>query len=235
MQTTASNLAKTKRGKTTPIRRCFRDSLEHFPTTNVKIGVTVCKLYQIYHFLAFFVVKSLKHKIIEFKKKKLFVGMSWTQCDLKEQNRLKNFGDLEKRTKSRKKSSFCEKFGLVCGGARLHFIAKRFGRPSFFIQRSNLSNIRVKSEGVVATAWCVGVEWPRFFQLAPSSYFSPLSSFFCFFLSECDGNACDHSVVFVAEFCNRRRNGGQLPIRESRSIQRRKAYRTNCPNNVPPS
>jgi len=161
MQTMASNLAKPKKGKTTHIGRWFRDLLEQFTTSNVKIGVTVCKFYQIYHFLAFFVVKSLKHKIIELKKKEIVVGMSWTQCNLKEQNRLEKFGDIiEKRTKSRKKSSFCEKFGLVCGGARLHFIAKRLGSPSFFIKRSKLSNTRVKSEAVVVTAWWVGGEGP---------------------------------------------------------------------------
>jgi len=44
-------------------------------------------------------------------------------------------------------------FYFAGGGARLHFNAKRLGRPSFFIKRSNLSNIRVKSEGVVATVW----------------------------------------------------------------------------------
>jgi len=75
------------------------------------------------------------------------------QCSVTVQYRLKNSGDIiEKRTKSRKKSSFCVKFELVCGGARLHFIAKRLGRPSFFIKRSHVSSIRVKSEGFVATA-----------------------------------------------------------------------------------
>jgi len=51
----------------------------------------------------------------------------------------------------------------ICGGARLHFIAKRLGRPSFFIKGSHLSNIRVKSEGVVSTAWWISVEWPSGF------------------------------------------------------------------------
>ena len=77
--------------------------------------------------------------------------MFWTQCDLQEQNRLKIFGEIEKRKKSRKNSSFCVKSDLVCGGARLHFTSKRLVRPSFFIKRGHLSNIRVKSEGVVAT------------------------------------------------------------------------------------
>jgi len=87
--------------------------------------------------------------------------MSWTQSNLKEQSRLKNFGNIiEKRKKIRKKSSFCVKFDLVRWGAGLHFIAKRLGMPSFFIKRSHLSNIRVKSEGLVASAWWVGVEWP---------------------------------------------------------------------------
>jgi len=64
---------------------------------------------------------------------------------------------MEKRRKSRKQSSFCVKFDLVRGNVRLHLIAKRLGgRPSFFIKRSHLSNIRVRSEGVVATAWWVG-------------------------------------------------------------------------------
>jgi len=40
MQTMAPTLAKPKTGKTTHIRRCFRDLLEHFPTSNVKIGGT---------------------------------------------------------------------------------------------------------------------------------------------------------------------------------------------------
>ena len=61
MQTVTSNLAEPIRGKTTHIRRWFRDLLEHFPTSNVKIGGTVCKLYQIYHFWKFVVVKSLMH------------------------------------------------------------------------------------------------------------------------------------------------------------------------------
>jgi len=64
-----------------------------------------------------------------------------------------------KTDKESEKSSFCVKFDLVCGRARLH-ISKRLGKPSFFIKRSHLSNIRVKSEGVVATAWWVSVEWP---------------------------------------------------------------------------
>ena len=71
MQTMASNLAKPKRGKTTHIRRWFRDLLEHFPTSNVKIGGTVGKLCQIYHFWAFFVVKSLKQDNWIFFKKEL--------------------------------------------------------------------------------------------------------------------------------------------------------------------
>jgi len=65
----------------------------------------------------------------------------------------------QKTEKKSEKSSFCVKFDLVCGGAGLHSIAKRLGRPSFFIKRSHLSNIRVESAGVVATAWWVGVEW----------------------------------------------------------------------------
>jgi len=107
MQTMASNLAKPKRGKTTHIGRWFRDLLEDFPTSNVKIGGIVCNLYQIYHFWTFFVIKSLKFKTFDFKKKELFVGMSWTQCSLKEQNRLQNFGDIiKKRRKSRKNWGF---------------------------------------------------------------------------------------------------------------------------------
>jgi len=152
---------ETKRGKTTHIRRWFRDLLEHFPTSDVKIWGTVSKLCQIHHFWTFFVVRSLKHKIIEFKKKELFVGMSWTQCNLNVQNRSRNFGDIiEKRRKRRKKIEFLRKIRPCSQGARLHFIAKRLDRPSFFVKRGHLSNIRVKSEGVVATAWWVGVEWP---------------------------------------------------------------------------
>jgi len=87
--------------------------------------------------------------------------MSWTQCNLNELNRLKNFGDTCEKLKKKSENWFFNvKFDLVRGGARLRFIAKRLGRPSFFIKRSHLSNIRVKSEGVVATAWWVGVEWP---------------------------------------------------------------------------
>jgi len=42
-----------------------------------------------------------------FLKKELFVGMSCTQCNVKEQNRLKNFGDIiEKQRKSRKNRFF---------------------------------------------------------------------------------------------------------------------------------
>ena len=59
----------------------------------------------------------------------------------------------QKTEKKSEQSIFCVKFDLVRGGTRLHFIAKRLGTPSFFIKRSHLSNIRVKSEGVVATAW----------------------------------------------------------------------------------
>ena len=67
---------------------------------------------------------------------------------------MKNFGDIIKKTeKKSEKSIFCVKFELVRRCARLHFIAKRIDRPSFFIKRSHLSNIRVKSEEVVATAW----------------------------------------------------------------------------------
>ena len=66
MITTAFDLAKPKRGKTTLIRRWSRDILVHFPNSNVKIGGTVCKLYQIYHIWTFFVIKSLKHKITDF-------------------------------------------------------------------------------------------------------------------------------------------------------------------------
>jgi len=168
MLTMTSTLAKPKRGKATHNRRWFRDLLGHFPNSNVKIGGTVCKLYQIYHFWTFFVIKSLKHKIQRlFNKEELFFGVSWTQRNLKEQNRLKNFGDIiEKRRKSRNKSSFCVKSDLVHGSARLHFVAKRLGRP-FFIKRSHLSNIRVKSEGVVATAWWVDVEGPRPIRCTP--------------------------------------------------------------------
>jgi len=50
--------------------------LEHLPTSNVKIGSTVSRLYQIYQFCTFFVVKSLKHKIFDFFFKELFVGMA---------------------------------------------------------------------------------------------------------------------------------------------------------------
>ena len=97
-----------------------------------------------------------------FLKTELFVGMSQTQCTLKEQSQLKNFRDIiEKLRKSWEKSIFCVKFDFVCGGGTLHLIAKRLGRPWFFIKTSHLSNIRVKSVGVVATARWVGVEWPR--------------------------------------------------------------------------
>jgi len=50
MQTMAPNLAKPKKGKTTHNRRYFRELLEHFPTSNVKIGGTACKLCQTKHF-----------------------------------------------------------------------------------------------------------------------------------------------------------------------------------------
>jgi len=59
----------------------------------------------------------------------------------------------QKTKKKSEKSSFRVKFDLVCWGARLHFTAKRLRRPSFFIKRSHLSDIRMKSEGVVETAW----------------------------------------------------------------------------------
>jgi len=93
MQTRAPNLVKPKRCKTTHIRRWFSDLWEHFRTSNVKIRGTVCKLYQ---FWTFFVVKSLKHKMFDIFEKKFLVGMSWTQCNLKAQNRLKAFGNINK-------------------------------------------------------------------------------------------------------------------------------------------
>jgi len=67
-----------------------------------------------------------------------------------------------KTDKKSEKSSFCVKLELFRVDARLHFIAKWLDRPSFLIKRSHLSYIRVKSEGVVATAWWVGVEWPTY-------------------------------------------------------------------------
>jgi len=76
MQTTASNLAKPKRGETTRIRQCFWDLLEHFPTSNVKIGGTVCKLCQIYHYFDVLRRKVAKTQNISLKKKGLFFGMS---------------------------------------------------------------------------------------------------------------------------------------------------------------
>jgi len=108
-------------------------------------------------------VKTLKHRIFDFFKKKGIVcwnvlntmwprsKIGWKTSDILSKN-----GE-----KVGKKSIFCVKFDLVRGGARLHFIAKRLDRPSFLIKRSHFSNIRVKSEGVVATAWWVGVEWPH--------------------------------------------------------------------------
>jgi len=105
------------------------------------------------------ITKSLKHKIFDFLKKRI---VRWNVLNTVQPKRAKSVEKLRRyyrnTEKKRKKSSFCVKFDLVCRGARLHFIAKRLGRPSFFIKRSHLSNIRVKSEGVVAAAWIVGVE-----------------------------------------------------------------------------
>jgi len=121
----------------------------------MKIGGTVSKLYQIYHFWTFFVIKSLKHKIYDFFKKGI---VCWNVLYTMQRKGAKSVEKLRRYYRKTEKKSeksfffFCVKFDLARGDARLHFIAKRLGKLSVFIKRSHLSNIRVKSEGVVATA-----------------------------------------------------------------------------------
>jgi len=70
---------------------------------------------------------------------------------------VEKFGDIiEKRRKSRKKSSYCVKFDLVRGGARLHFNAKRLGRPSFLIQKKSFKQHTSEIKGVVCNC---SVSW----------------------------------------------------------------------------
>jgi len=98
--------------------------------------------------------KIVKHKIFDF----FFKGIvRWNVLNTMQPKGAKSAEKLRRyyrnTEKKSEKSSFCVNFDLVREGARLHFTAKRLGRPSFFVKRSHLSNIRVKSEGVVATAW----------------------------------------------------------------------------------
>jgi len=85
------------------------------------------------------------------KKRELLVGNTMQFKGAKSIEKLRRY--YQKTEKQSEKLSFCVKFDLVCGGARLHLIAKQLSRPSLFIKRSHLSDIRKKSERVVATAW----------------------------------------------------------------------------------
>jgi len=104
-------------------------------------------------FLDVFRRKTVKHKIFEF----FLIGIvCWNVLNTMRPIGAKPVEKLRRYYRKTEKKSenrfFCVKSDLVRGGARLHFISKRFGRPSFFSKRSHLSNLQVKSEGVVTTA-----------------------------------------------------------------------------------
>jgi len=115
----APNLAKPKRGKTAHIRRYFRDLPEHFPTSDVKIGGTVCKLCHIYHFRTLSCRKSVKTQDVwVFFKEELFF---WNVLNTMRPEGAKSVEKSRKYYRKTEKKSFLRKIWLCSRGCKASF------------------------------------------------------------------------------------------------------------------
>jgi len=63
--------------------------------------------------------------------------MSWTQCNLKEQNRLRNFGDIIKKRRKSRKIDFLRKVWPSSRGCKAFFYRKASCHAFFFHQKKS--------------------------------------------------------------------------------------------------